>query len=84
MIGMLRKLASIVFQTHTIQKCNQDMYILNTFVVSDIKYKLANYQVNVFNTFKISEIFDFCEIINPEISIHRDHLIETSFRVYFL
>ena len=25
MIGMLRKLASIVFQPHTIQKCNQDL-----------------------------------------------------------
>ena len=27
---------------------------------------------------KISKILDFCKIINPEISIHRDHLIETS------
>ena len=44
---------------------------------------LANYLVNEFNTFKISKILDFCEIINPEISIHRDHLIETSFRVSF-
>ena len=32
-IGILRKLASIVFQTHTIQKCNQNSYILKTFVV---------------------------------------------------
>ena len=35
----------------------------------------------VLNTFKISKILDFCKIINPEISIHRDHLIETSFSV---
>ena len=40
MIGMLRKLASIVFQTHTIQKCNQDLYILNTFAV--IRYQIYN------------------------------------------
>ena len=26
---------------------------------------------------------DFCKIINPEISIHRDHLIETSFSTTF-
>ena len=33
MIGMLRKFASIVFQTHTNQKGNQNLYILYTFVV---------------------------------------------------
>ena len=38
--------------------------------------KLANYLVNEFDTIKISKILDFCEIKNPEISIHRDHLIE--------
>ena len=46
--------------------------------------ELAKYLVNEFNTFKISKILDFCKIINPEISIHRDDLIETSFSVYFL
>ena len=48
------------------------------------KIYLANYLVNEFNTFKISKILDFCKIINPEISIHRDNLIENSFSVYFL
>ena len=45
---------------------------------------LANYLVNEFNTFKIYMILDFCKIINPEISIHRYHLSETSFSAYFL
>ena len=36
------------------------------------------------NTFKISKILHFCKIINHEISIHSDHLIETSFSVCFL
>ena len=36
---------------------------------------LINYLVNEFNTFKISKILDFCKIINPDISTHRDHLI---------
>ena len=40
MMGMLRKLVSIVFQTHTIQICNQNLYILNTFVV--IRYQIYN------------------------------------------
>ena len=44
----------------------------------------ANYLVNEFNTIKISKILDFCKINNPDISIHRDHLIETSSSVYFL
>ena len=39
-MGMLRKLASIVFQTHTIQKCNNNLYVLNTFVV--IRYQKNN------------------------------------------
>ena len=42
---------------------------------------IANYLVNEFNTFKIFKILDLCEIINPEISIHMGHLIETSFSV---
>ena len=45
---------------------------------------LANYLLNEFNTFKISKIPDFCGIINPEISIHRIYLIETSLSMYFL
>ena len=53
-----------------------------SYPISNIK--LANYLVNEFNTFKMSKVLDFCKIINPEISIHRDHLIETSFSVYFL
>ena len=32
-MGMLKKLASIVFQTHAIQIFKQNLYILNTFVV---------------------------------------------------
>ena len=53
-----------------------------SYPISNIK--LANYLVNEFNAFKISKILDLCKIINPEISIPRDHLIETSFSVYFL
>ena len=48
--------------------------------------RVVNSKINlsILNTFKISKILDFSKIINPEISIHRDHLIETSFSVYFL
>ena len=38
--GMFRKLASIVFQTHTIQICIQNLYILNTFAVN--RYQINN------------------------------------------
>ena len=49
-----------------------------------LNLQVANYLVNEFNTFKISKILDFCKNMNPEISIHRDHLNETSFSMYFL
>ena len=38
---MLRKLTSIVFQAHTIQKCNQNLCILNTFVIIRYKYIIS-------------------------------------------
>ena len=40
---MFRKLASIVFQTHTIQIFKQNLHILNTFVV--IRYQIYNYLI---------------------------------------
>ena len=53
-----------------------------SYPISNIEF--ANYLVNEFKTFKIFKILDFCKIINLEITIHMDHLIETSFSVYFL
>ena len=43
----------------------------------------ANYLDNEFNTFKKYKNGDICKIINREISFNNNHLVETSFSVYF-